>query len=418
MSMTLAPYSRPPDGTVVVPGSKSVANRMLICASLASGTSRLVGLPDGDDTEALLNALPDVGVGIERVNPHSANVTGVSVPGGGLLWSGLAGTSSRFMIALSALGREAVTIDGALPLRRRPMRPLLDALADLGVVVATQSGSLPVTITGPARGGEVELAGDVSSQFISALMMIAPRLDDGLTLHLTSRLVSRPYVEMTASVMAMFGHTATSITDSEIVVHAGGYESANLAVEPDASSASYPMAIAAITGGTVRVPGLTEPSLQGDAEIRSILASMGCEVSTDGSHTVVTGPPQGRLAPFDLDMSDISDLVPTMAVLGTQATGPSRITGVGFIRAKESDRLAVLAQELSALGGDVRETADGLEITPASLHGASLRSHHDHRMAMAFGVLSTVIEGIEIDDLTVVSKSWPGYWDMIDGLRR
>lgn len=418
MSMRLASFSAPPDGTAVVPGSKSVANRMLICASLATGSTEIVGLPDGDDTEALIAALPEVGVDIERVGSDSTVVTGVVAPHRAHLWSGLAGTSSRFMIALAALGHEPITIDGDTPLRRRPMGPLLEALSGLGVDVISRDGSLPVTITGPADGGEVHLRGDVSSQFISALMMIAPRLERGLSIVLTSNLVSRPYVEMTASVMAMFGHTATSITDRTIVIESGSYDGAHLVVEPDASSASYPLAIAAITGGTVRVPGLTEQSLQGDAHIRSILASMGCEVAVDGTDTVVTGPPHGRLAPFELDMSDISDLVPTMAVLGTRATGPSRITGVGFIRAKESDRLAVLAHELSALGGDVRETADGLEIAPTDLRGAPVHSHHDHRMAMAFGVLSTVVDGIEIDDPTVVTKSWPDYWDMIEGLRR
>ena len=399
--------------SVSVPGSKSVANRALVCAALAPGTSILRGVPDGDDSAAMVTALRELGFAVE-VSYGSTDVIAVTGgrPAGGAAWAELAGTTSRFLIALAATGSAPITVDGGPPLRRRPMTPLLDAVRAIGARVDTADGHLPVTVCGPAHGGTVTVPGDVSSQFLSALMLIAPTLPDGISIAVTGHLVSRPYVELTARVMAAFGHEAVHLSEGSITVATGRYRARTFEVEPDASSASYPLAIAAATCSTVVVPGLRADSSQGDIALLGLLERMGCRVETSGDVTV-TGPVS--LSGIDVDMADISDLVPTVAVLACLATGPTRIRGVGFIRAKESDRLGDLAHELRRCGALVTETEDGLDIEPSSaLSGARVATHHDHRLAMALAVLGTAIGGVEIADPAVVGKSWPSFWTMLD----
>jgi len=285
------------------------------------------------------------------------------------------------------------------------MAPLHQALSDLGVAVdAADPGRLPVTVHGPLRtGGTVALPGDVSSQYLTALMLIGPRLDGGLRLRLTTPLVSAPYVRLTAAVMAGFGVAGVTSDDDGIVVPAGRYRATDLAVEPDASSASYPLAMAAVAGGRVQVRGLHRSSAQGDAAFADLLGRMGCTVHDDPAGLAVERDPARPLRGIDVDMADVSDLVPTLAAVAVTAATPTRITGVGFIRGKESDRLGDLAGELAALGAAVAVEPDGLRIdASAHLHGA--------RLAMAFGVLAAVVPGITVADPGVVSKSWPSFW--------
>lgn len=408
----------PPDAVVRVPGSKSITNRVLVCAALARGRSELTNVPDGDDTVAMLGCLRQLGLDVQLAGDR------VSINGIGTGWSpeprtlhaALAGTTSRFVTALAALGSGPVTVDGHPPLRRRPFGPLHEALGQLGVVVTPGDGygHLPVTLQGPPTSGWVRIRGDVSSQYVTALMLIGPYLPGGLDLRLTSELVSRPYVELTAAVMTWFGIEGVAMGDDLVVVEPGEYWPADVAVEPDASSASYPLAIAAVTGGRVTVDGLGHDALQGDAAFADLLASMGCAVERTDRSVTVTGT--GELHGIDVDMADVSDLVPTVAVVAALASTPTRIRGVGFIRAKESDRLGDLATELRRAGVDVGETADGLEIRPSRPHGARLGTHHDHRLAMAFAVLGSAVNGIEVEDPDVVSKSWPGFWDALDSL--
>jgi 3-phosphoshikimate 1-carboxyvinyltransferase len=421
-----SPLPGPVDGVVAVPGSKSIANRALVCAGLASGTSRLVNVPDGDDTVAMLAGLAALGANVDAdvaAGGGTAVITGIADPaaiGPATVHAGLAGTTSRFLTAVAALGSSPVTIDGDPALRRRPFAPLHAALAGLGVTVIPGDGEgrLPVTVEGPPTHGAVAIPGDVSSQYVTALMLIGPLLPGGLRLRLTTPLVSRPYVAMTAAVMASFGVTDVELHESWVVVDPDGYVGSELTIEPDASSASYPLAIAAVRGGAVVVDGLGTDSLQGDARFAELLAQMGCEVERGQRSTRVVRRPDAPLHGIDVDMADISDLVPTLATVALFAASPTRIRGVGFIRGKESDRLGDLACELRALGGEVDETEDGLLIHPsaARLHGASLATHHDHRLAMAFGVIATVVDGVEIADPQVVSKSWPSFWAMVDRL--
>lgn len=416
----VVPVAGPLDAVVAVPGSKSVANRALVCAALAPGTSHLDNLPGGDDTEAMLDCLQRLGMTVTR-EPATVSVAGGvgrMVPGPITLPARLAGTTSRFVTALAALGPGPYTVDGGPPLRARPMAPLHDALAALGARMhaAGEWGHLPVEVAGPLTGGGVRMRGDVSSQYISALMMVAPLLPGGLTIELTTELVSRPYLAITASVMAAFGATGVHVGDRDVRVEPGEYSARRYEVEPDASSASYPLAAAAIAGGRVRVPGLTSGSLQGDAGFAQVLAGMGCTCRVDATGTTVerSGPLHG----VDIDMVDLSDLAPTLAVVAVFADSPTRVRGVGFIRGKESDRIGDLCAELRAAGVDAADTDDGFVITPgAALRPARLGTHHDHRLAMALALLGLRSWGIEIDDPEVVSKSWPGYWTMIDELR-
>jgi len=415
------------DGPVVaevpVPPSKSIVNRALICAALADGTSEITGVAPGDDTAAMLRGLEQLGCGIGRRIEGSAQVADVIgtagrlTPGPLTLDAGLAGTTSRFLTALVALGDGEYTIDGAPPLRSRPMGPLHDSLAALGAAVqpAERDGHLPVTVAGPLRRADaVVMPGDVSSQYVTALMLIAPYIPGGLKLWLSSGLVSRPYLEITRAVMSAFGVDDVDIKERHVTVGAGGYYPTDFAVEPDASSASYPMAAAAVVGGAVAVRGLGTESVQGDARFVEVLASMGCNVVATAHDTVVMRRRDEPLRGIEVDMADISDLVPTVAVIATQAVTPTRITGVGFIRAKESDRLGDLAAELAKTGARITVEDDGLLIEPTDLlQGAVLDTHHDHRLAMAFGVLGLVVDGISVTDPGVVSKSWPGFWEAL-----
>ncbi|CAN5356324.1 3-phosphoshikimate 1-carboxyvinyltransferase [soil metagenome] len=409
---------RPVLATVAVPGSKSLSNRALVCAALADGESEITELAPGDDTVAMVECLGRLGIEVEA-GECLALVRGT----GGRLRRGpitlparLAGTTSRFVTALAALGAGPYTIDGEPPLRSRPMGPLHDALTALGadVTAGERPGHLPVTVSGPPTGHRVTIRGDVSSQYVTALMLIAPLLADGLVIDVAGHLVSRPYVEITAAVMRDFGVPDVVVGEHQVRVPRATYEPTRYAVEPDASSASYPLALAALVGGTVTVPGLTPVSQQGDARFAELLAEMGCQVIATEADTTVTRDPTSSLLGIDVDMADVSDLVPTLAVVAVLATSSTRIRGVGFIRGKESDRLGDLAGELTKLGARVTVTDDGLDIEPIAaeqLRGARLVTHHDHRLAMAFGVLGAAVPGVEVDDPGVVSKSWPGFWD-------
>jgi 3-phosphoshikimate 1-carboxyvinyltransferase len=425
------PIHRALSAVVRVPGSKSIANRALICATLADGETVLTNVPGGDDTSAMVECIALLGAGV-IVDEHDQTCVRVHGTGGALhdgplaLSTQLAGTTSRFVTALCALGPGHYEIDGLPPLRSRPMAPLHDALIELGVGVlpAHDWGHLPVTIAGLGRGGagrlsssqgSVHVRGDVSSQYITALMLIAPYLPGGLRIELTTPLISRPYLTITAAVMAAFGVTAVEIGDDVVTVAEGRYVSCDHAIEPDASTASYPLAAAAVCGGSVRVIDLGPDSLQGDAGFAAILASMGCSVHRDISGTTVARSAQ--LTGVTVDMSDLSDLVPSLAVVAPFASTPTEITGVGFIRAKESDRLGDLSNELRKCGIESTVLDDGIRIEPGFVAGAALNTHHDHRLAMAFGVLGMRLPGMRVHDPDVVSKSWPDFWTALESMR-
>lgn len=402
---------------VSVPGSKSIANRALICAALARSESVISNCAPGDDTEAMIDALQILGVGIER-NADKVRVSGtlnLEATHELQLNAKLAGTTSRFLTALCSLRAGTTTIDGDATLRMRPMLDLHKALRDLGARVSpvNNDGYLPVRVCrGDQWQAKVAVSATMSSQFTSGLMMIAPQLPSGLEIVLSQEVVSRGYIEMTVGVMRAFG-VNTDFSGNQIWVSPGEYQGTNFTVEPDGSSASYPFGAVAISGGSVTIEGLSRNSLQGDVEFVDLLARMGCDVSESHEGLQLSRQKERPLRGIEVDMSQISDCVPTLAVVAMFAETPTQISGVGFIRTKESDRIGDLISELRKLGANISETHDGMVIAPASLHGASLETHHDHRLAMAFALIQREVDGVVINNPEVVSKSWPNYFDTL-----
>lgn len=417
------PVQGPINAVVRPPGSKSITNRALVCAGLASGESRLSGVLFADDTEAMLSCLAELGVGIARDEASNAvsvlGVGGLPSNEGAVLDARLSGTTSRFVAPLAALGNSTVILDGALPLRLRPMGELLDALARLGASIEPlgEPGFLPVQIDGRGLdGGIVELSGDVSSQFLSGLLLAAPAMRQGLRVQIVTELVSKPYIDMTLGVMADFGVVGTNDSYRRLEVGPQRYEALDhYQIEPDASAASYFLAAAAVTGGRVRIEGLGRKSSQGDIAFVNVLEQMGCEVRWEDHGVELVG--SDDLRGVELDMSDISDVAQTLAVVATRASTPTRVTGIGFIRMKETDRLRAVVTELNRLGIEAVEEPDGFTVQPGAPRAGIVQTYDDHRMAMSFAILGLVTDGIRIADPHCVAKTYPAFWQDLDALR-
>lgn len=411
------------DAVVRPPGSKSITNRALVCAALASGSTRLDGALFADDTEAMLSCLHELGVGIrsdrEEASVEVAGAAGSPPATGALLDARLSGTTARFVLPVAALGHGTMVLDGAAPLRARPMGDLLDALGELGadVVGLGEPGHLPVRLEGRGLdGGVTTVRGDVSSQFLSGLLLSAPCMRSGLEVRVEGELVSVPYVEMTLGVMRAFGAAASHEAYRRITVAPGGYTGVErFVVEPDASAASYFFAAAAIVGGTVRVDGLGQDSWQGDLAFVDALEQMGARVERGASSTTVTG--SGTLHGVEVDFADLSDTAQTLAVVAPFASSPTTITGIGFIRRKETDRIAATVTELRRCGIHAEELPDGIRIHPGAPRPATVSTYDDHRMAMSFALLGLRVPGLRIADPGCVAKTFPGYWTVLEALR-
>ena len=412
-TVVLQPNAGPIDAVVSVPGSKSVANRALVCAMLSKEASRISGIPTGDDARVVLDVIRDSGRSITILGNEVVIEATDELKFPGIVDAVLAGTSSRFLTAVAALFDTTTIIDGEAVLRGRPMADLHEALLSLGADITHlgEAGYLPISVSrGSLAGGEIRIAGDVSSQFISALMLIGPMLDEGLVIYVDGPLVSRSYVEMTALVMKAFG-TSVNLDASKISIACGAYIGRNYSIEPDYSSAAFPLVAIAVREGRVLIPRLATASLQGDSAIIPILKKMGLSCIVSGSDISVSRLATTEVLPLFMDMSDCSDLVPAVAIACCMASGESVLTGIGFIRNKESDRLSDLAHELNRAGGNVTVEKDGLRIVgPCTWTGVVFESHHDHRMAMALSLLSLCASGVEIADPEVVTKSWPDYF--------
>ena len=420
----IVPFAHELDAVVRPPGSKSITNRALVCAALARGTSRLEGVLIADDTEAMISCLRELGVQL-RVDAAAATIDVRGVRGeppveGALLDARLSGTTSRFVMPIAALGRATVVLDGAEPLRQRPMGDLIEALRSLGASIDELGapGMLPVQIDADhLDGGRLSVRGDVSSQFLSALLLAAPCMDEGLRIRVVTELVSKPYVDMTMRVMEDFGAHCSVADDGEIAVLPTGYRSSErYRVEPDASAASYFFAAAAIRGGRVRVEGLGADALQGDVAFVDVLERMGARVDRSDDAIEVTGT--GELHGIEADFADISDTAQTIAAVAVHASSPTRITGIGFIRGKETDRIAAVVTELRRCGIAATEDDDGFTIVPGTPQPAVVQTYDDHRMAMSFSLLGLRHPGISIADPGCVAKTVPDYWTRFDALRR
>jgi 3-phosphoshikimate 1-carboxyvinyltransferase len=410
-------------GTIRPPGSKSITNRALVCAALAEGQSLLSGVLDSDDTRAMIEALPRLGIGVEH-DRENATVQVVGC-GGRLpatkadLFVGNSGTTIRFLTAMLSLGQGTYRLDGTPRMRERPIGDLLDALRELGgdAIAEQANGCPPVIVRGRGlAGGRATVAGDISSQFLSGLLMAAPYAAAAVELAVEGPLVSRPYVEMTRAVMRSFGVTIAVERPCRFVIAAPQhYHARRYAIEPDASAASYFFAAAAITGGEVTVEGLSRDSLQGDVAFCDCLERMGCQVQYEADQiTVVGGPLRG----IDVDMNAISDTVQTLAAVALFAEGPTTIRGVAHIRHKETDRIHALAVELRKLGAEVEERDDGLEITPGPLAGAEIDTYDDHRMAMSLALVGLRVPGVVIRDPGCTAKTYPNFFRDLATLAR
>jgi 3-phosphoshikimate 1-carboxyvinyltransferase len=411
------PLLSPPRARIRPPGSKSITNRALLCAALADGTSALHGALFAQDTAAMIDAVRALGAVVET-DPGSCEI---EVRGAGRpspreparIDARQSGTTSRFVLPAAALSSARVIVDGAAQLRARPFLPLIDALEQIGVSVEAlgEPGFLPVAVRGPARGGEVSLPGHISSQFLSGLLMAAPLMAQGLRVQLSSPLVSVPYVTMTAAVMASFG----VVVADGLSVSPSRYVAAELAIEPDASAAAYFFAAAAISGGTVTVDGLGQGSIQGDVAFVDILERMGARVQRSPDAITVSGT--GALHGVEVDMADISDTAQTLAAVAVFADTPTRVSGIGFIRAKESDRIGAFAGELSRAGIEVSTEQDGFIVTPGMPRPTRFKSHDDHRMAMSLALLGLRAPGVEIENPGCVAKTYPRFFDDLASLR-
>ena len=417
----VAAKGRSIDAITTVPGSKSIANRALICAALARGSSTIIGLPDGDDTQAMLQSLKKLGatISLDGATAHFEQSINLDSADELTVDANLAGTTARFLTAIGALRQGSLSVTGNESLRSRPMKDLHVALDQLGAVVSWQGDKycLPVTVRrGVSCSDSVQISANTSSQFVTSLMLIAPMMENGLRIELVGEIISLPYITMSATVMRAFGANVLVIDERNIVIDGGGYVGCEFTIEPDASSASYPFAAAAVAGGRVLVKGMRSNMVQGDSRFIDILRQMGCDISEDQGGVTVSRDANSTLCGVDVDMSEISDLVPTLAIVAMFAETATRIRGVGFIRNKESDRIGDLAVEMRRLGANVVEHSDGLEISPQSLHSGRCDTHHDHRLAMALGVAGLKLPGLIISDPQVVSKSWPQFWGMLEAL--
>ncbi|MBI3465784.1 MAG: 3-phosphoshikimate 1-carboxyvinyltransferase [Planctomycetes bacterium] len=411
----------PISGSIRPPGSKSITNRALVCAALAEGESILSGALESEDTEVMIAALRQLGLTISvDASRHEIRITGCGgrLPAsGGTLFVANSGTTTRFLAAMLTLGRGTFRLDGTPRMRERPIQDLLDALAQLGAAARSEQGTgcPPVIIEADGLpGGRAAIRGDVSSQFLSGLLMAAPYARSPVELFVPGELVSQPYIQMTLAVMAAFGVRVNLVGQNTFQVPIGiGYRGRAYAIEPDASAASYFFAAAAITGGQVMVKGLSRASLQGDVAFVDVLRQMGCEVAFAEDEITITGRP---LRGVDVNMNAISDTVQTLGAVALFAEGPTNISGIGHIRHKETDRIAALATELRKLGADVIERDDGLTIRPAALHGARIATYNDHRMAMSLALVGLAVPGIEISNPGCTAKTYPNYFADLAGL--
>jgi 3-phosphoshikimate 1-carboxyvinyltransferase len=425
-SIEIQPVATPLNASIRPPGSKSLTNRALVCAALAEGVSNLHGVLASEDTQVMIEGLRALGIEIaEDSAKRTLRVTGC---GGRILarsadlYVANSGTTVRFLTALAALGRGTFRLHGTKRMHERPIQDLLNSLAELGVRAESESGTgcPPVIVHADGlRAGRTRMRGDVSSQYLSAVLMAAPCASagdapDAVVIDIEGDLVSKPYVAMTIAVIEAFGGRVETAGDGQqFSVALTGYVGRDYDIEPDASAASYLWAAAAIAGGRVRVEGLNRGSLQGDVAFCECLAQMGCEILDDESGmTVVGGPLRG----INVDMNAISDTVPTLGVVALFADGPTTIRRVGHIRHKETDRIRALATELRKLGATVDEFADGLRIAPGALHGATIDTYDDHRMAMSLALAGLKIPGVVINDPQCTAKTYPEFFQDLASL--
>ena len=418
----IQPIRKPIDATIEVPGSKSYTNRALLVAALARGASTVTGALFSDDTRYMCNALQKLGVEIyadEKQARFDIHGNGGDIPVSSAdLYIGNSGTTSRSLTAYVSLGRGKFVIDGDAPMRHgRPIADLLDALTQIGVSARSQfgNGHLPVIIEANGlEGGKTRLDVSKSSQFLTALLLIAPYAKNDVEIQVVGER-EMPYIDITLAVMAAFGVEVVSEGYRYFRIEEGQrYQPRIYTVEPDASNASYFFAAAALTGGRVTVEHLSLDSMQGDVQFVRILEQMGCQVTVSESGITLTGPRQ--LRGVDADMRAISDTSLTLAAIAPFADSKVTIRNIEHTRWQETDRIHAMVTELRKLGVPVVEHQDGLEISPSPVTPAAIDTYEDHRMAMAFALVGLKASGIRINDPECVSKTFPNYFEVLQEL--
>jgi len=409
------PCTGPLQASIRPLGSKSITNRAMVCAALADGRSTLNGALESEDTQVMIDGLRQLGLKVERdEDKRKIHVSGC---GGFLparranLFVANSGTTVRFLAAVVSLGHGRFRLDGSPRMRQRPIADLLGALRQLGVDATDEldTGCPPVIVHAAGLpGGQATVAGDISSQYLSGLLMAAPYAKRTVELNVRGELVSKPYIRMTLAVMKIFGVEVQTQDLSQFVVSPRQqYQDRQYDVEPDASAASYFFAAAAITGGQVTVEGLSRNSLQGDVAFCDCLERMGCEVQYGPDSITVAGRP---LHGIDVNMNAISDTVQTLSAVALFADGPTRIHDVANMRHKETDRISALVTELRKFGAEVEEHDDGLRISPSTRHGARIDTYDDHRMAMSMALVGLATSGVVIRNPGCTAKTYPGFF--------
>jgi len=421
-SLHIKPISHPLNATVRVLGSKSLTNRALLIAALANGKTHLTNALFSDDSKYFAKALQTLGFDVQLdESNYEMKVTGL---GGKIpakraeLFIGNAGTAARFLSAFLTLGNGEYILDGEPRMRERPIGDLIDALNQLGVEVETKNNCPPVEIFAKGLpGGKTKIAGNISSQFLSALLTVAPYAQSPIEIELTTDLSSKPYVDMTIAVMKQFGVEIERQGYECFTIHPASYlPIPNYSIESDASAASYFFAAPAICSGTIKVENITRKSLQGDIAFLDVLQQMGCAIKEGENFIEVMGTPS--LQGVDVDMRDISDTAQTLAVVAPFALSPTRIRGIASARVKETDRVSATCTELKRLGVQVEEHEDGMTIYPCqNFKPANIQTYNDHRMAMAFSLIGLRFDGVTIENPACVSKTFPNDFEVLDTLR-
>ncbi len=420
-----APFvDAPVQATVAMPGSKSLTNRKLVLAALADAPSTLSSPLHSDDSARMIEALRTLGVEIDEVpgngpfGPDLHITPPAAFSGDVTIDCGQAGTVMRFVAPLAGLARGDVTLTAHASALHRPMGEMIKALRTIGADIDDGgSWSLPFTVRGRGhiRGGEVSIDASASSQFVSGLLLAAPRFDVGLHLiHSGERLPSIPHIDMTVETLARRGIQVEHPTPNEWVVPAGVPRGRDATIEPDLSNAAPFLAAALLTGGSVTIPRWPATSTQPGALLPEILSLLGARTSRRGGALTVVG--SGRVAGVDLDLTAASELTPTLFALAAFADAPTTLHGIGHIRGHETDRIDALITNLRGLGGNAEELPDGIRITPAPLHGGLWRAHHDHRIATAGALIGLRVPGVEIDDIGTTAKTMPEFPQLWDGM--
>lgn len=404
------------DGVVIVPGSKSYTHRALIISALADGESILTDALRSEDTEYTTRALTKFGVEAlwEGSRIRVLGKGGVFKATDEKIDVGNSGTSMRFLTALAALKMGMTLLDGSERMRKRPIGELLNGLGELGVKAYSQKGDgcPPVILESQGlKGGTARVKGEESSQFLSGLLMIAPYAQKDVDIEVVGSLASKPYVDMTRHVMSAFGVELRNQGYRSFFIKAGQrYLPQKYRVEGDASNASYFFSAAAVCKGRVRVGNLNPATIQGDIGFLEILERMGCRVIRGSDWIEVLG---GELYGIEMDMNEMPDLVPTLAVTAAFAQGKTVIKNIAHLRVKESDRIRALAVELSKMGIRIKEGEDRLEVEGGKPHGAEIETYNDHRMAMSFAIAGLAVPGVKIKGERCVDKSFPGFWEAL-----